>query len=95
MSEMTPMQRALIDGATDFMGRMISDMPRPEGQEGWVYRDIPWCPIHMWNAIMSVAGDGQVAFVGGSRCPDRGVRGQVFVSPAAAERMKEYARDHH
>ena len=34
MREKTPMQRALIDGATDFMGRMIADMPRPEGQEG-------------------------------------------------------------
>lgn len=76
-----------LNGATDEMGRIIAkNMPND-----WLYRDIPWVGVDIWNEVMqTICNHGTYLLAATQRGNE--VRGQLFISPKAAELLTEYSR---
>ena len=63
------------------------------GTDGWVYRDIPRLLNADWDKFLGIVGDGNhKLLVGSSNGTKR--RGQIMISPAGMERLKEHAASH-
>ncbi len=98
MKTPTDEERAAYRALNDQLTGIIGAMPKPEGCEDWVYRDLDaWLDEEYWTKFMGILGEGNYKMLAGSRKTDengvRWYRAQFLFSPTAMENLREYNKN--
>jgi hypothetical protein len=78
---------------------LMNAMPRPEGKEDWVYKDIRWLTTKLWESFTDMIGkDNYLVIVQMTRnFPDEPnveyVGAQLFISPEGMKNISEYVKN--